>query len=41
MANNYKFTGVALATSSETTLLTAAADTTVELLKVKSLPSPL
>ena len=29
MANNYKFTGVALATTSETTLLTAAADTTV------------
>ena len=29
MANNYKFTGVALATTSETALLTAAADSTV------------
>ena len=35
MANNYKFTGVALATSSETTLLTAAADTTVVIRSIR------
>tara|TARA_Y100001963_G_scaffold23215_1_gene30736 strand:- start:119 stop:445 length:327 start_codon:yes stop_codon:yes gene_type:complete len=35
MANNYKFTGVALATSSETTLLTAAADTTVVIKSIR------
>ena len=35
MANNYKFTGVALATTSETTLLTAAADTTVVIRSIR------
>ena len=35
MANNYKFTGVALATTSETTLLTAAADTTVVIKSIR------
>ena len=35
MANNYKFTGVALATISETALLTAAADTTVVIKSIR------
>ena len=35
MANNYKFTGVALATTSETALLTAAADTTVVIKSIR------
>ena len=35
MANNYKFTGVALATTSETTLLTAAADSTVVIRSIR------
>ena len=35
MANNYKFTGVALATTSETTLLTAAADSTVVMRSIR------
>ncbi len=35
MANNYKFTGVALATTDETALLTAAADTTVVIKSIR------
>ena len=35
MANNYKFTGVALATTSETTLLTAAANSTVVIRSIR------
>ena len=36
MANNYKFTGVALATVSETALLTAASDETIIIRSIRA-----